>query len=103
MKNRDLFTFLALTFGIGWLCMGLAYIQGFHSAGRLWVLPAMWSPFAGALLASRQTRSIWSAALAHSSNNVVLGCMIVLPNGWLVDQWTAITVRRASISERQKA
>ena len=61
MKNKDLFTFLALTFGIGWFCMGLADIQGFQSAGRLWVLPAMWSPFAGALLASRQTRrELWS-------------------------------------------
>jgi membrane protease YdiL (CAAX protease family) len=61
MKNKDLFTFLALTFGIGWLCMGLADIYGFESAGRLWLLSAMWSPLAGALLASRQTRrELWS-------------------------------------------
>ena len=33
--------------------------------------------------------SIWPSALAHATNNTIVACMIVLPGGWLADQWTA--------------
>lgn len=36
--------------------------------------------------------SIWPAALGHGANNAFLACMIVLPGGWLTDQWTAVVV-----------
>lgn len=58
MKNKDLLTFLGLSFAIGWFFMTLAVIYG--SKGQIWLLPAMWAPLTAALLAGRQTRAeLW--------------------------------------------
>jgi membrane protease YdiL (CAAX protease family) len=59
MKNKDLLTFLGLSFGIGWFFMTLAVIYG--SKGQFWLLPAMWAPLTAALLAGGQPRAgLWS-------------------------------------------
>lgn len=60
MKNKDLLTFLGLSFVIGWFFMTLVVVYGLHSKAQLWLLPAMWAPLAAALLAGRQTRAeLW--------------------------------------------
>ena len=59
MKDRDLQTFLGLSFAIGWFFMTLAVIHG--PKGQMWLLPAMWAPLVAAVLAGRQSRAdLWS-------------------------------------------
>jgi membrane protease YdiL (CAAX protease family) len=60
MKNKDLLTFLCLSFAIGWFFMTLVVVYGIHSKAQLWLLPAMWAPLAAAVLTGRHTRAeLW--------------------------------------------
>ena len=38
---------------------------------------------------TRQSASVWPAALAHAANNVLQSGQLIVPNGWLADQSTA--------------
>ena len=59
--------------------------------GSLMIFPleAISMSFVLAWLANR-SRSVWPSALAHGANNTLLACMMVLPNAWFADQWTAV-------------
>jgi membrane protease YdiL (CAAX protease family) len=58
--------------------------------GSLVIFPleAISMSFVLAWLANR-SRSVWPSALAHGANNTLLACMMVLPDAWFADQWTA--------------
>lgn len=38
----------------------------------------------------RRSSSVWPAALAHGANNTILSGLLILPDDWFMDQWTAI-------------
>jgi membrane protease YdiL (CAAX protease family) len=40
---------------------------------------------------TRTTASVWPAALAHAANNVLQSGPLIVPNGWLADQITALS------------
>jgi membrane protease YdiL (CAAX protease family) len=36
--------------------------------------------------------SVWPSALAHGANNALLSFFLIVPAGWIADQWTAVAV-----------
>lgn len=49
MSDRDLYRFLALTFGLGALVQAVAIRSGVHAGGHGWLALAMWTPAIAAL------------------------------------------------------
>src|SRR5471032_2287876 len=78
MSRRELWTFLAVTFGLGFLFQALAIRSGVSSAGRGWLMLTMWSPAAGAMT-SRTGRNAALAALKRSGGRWLLIALLV---GW---------------------
>lgn len=86
MTNRTLLKFLALVFGIGWLCQMLAIANGIASGGRVWLMAAMWAPLVAGLLAGADARRMIWAGLKRGGFKYWPMALIVGWSGCILQQ-----------------